>query len=200
MKTILALALTLFAATVSAQTIGELCSSQYESADEGFEKTFCNRTPEQMRRQLNKLFSANQMLFHPNRVALTPRDQSNPRWVEFPPAPEGWMLHLTGIGGANAGYIRDPADVRLGEVTGMYMTLQARHYDGSNPVFRYRFGVGAWRFPIVAVKRYEPALAKRRVPLAVAPCMRLMEDRFDFSWTVDGACPEGYEFPDPLVA
>ena len=95
MKTMLALAMALFGTTAFGQSIGDLCSPQYADADEGFDKTFCNRNPLQMRRQLNKLFEANRMLFSPNAAALTPRDQSNRRWVEFPPAPEGWSLKLS---------------------------------------------------------------------------------------------------------
>ena len=90
-----ALAMALCASTAFGQGIGELCSEQYADADEGFDKTFCNQTPEQMRSQLNKLFEGNRMLFNPNAAALTPRDQSNRRWVEFPPAPEGWSLKLS---------------------------------------------------------------------------------------------------------
>ena len=97
MKThLLALAL-LAATTAQAQTIGALCDDMSAEdaarADAGFERTFCDREPWQMRRQLNKLFAANRMLFNPNAVALTPRDQENPRWVEFP-RPDGWWLYI----------------------------------------------------------------------------------------------------------
>ena len=197
----------LYASTAFGQTIGELCGSQYEAADEGFDRTFCDRTPEQMRRQLNKLFSSHRMLFNPNTAALTPRDQSNPRWVEFPAAPAGWLLQLTADEFSTdraiyATYSRDPQDVSLGEVTWLRMTLQARLYDGHDPDYAYRFGLATWRSPRVVVKRAPRATGENQMRLSSgqdAPCLRLMDNRYDFSWTVGGgeeepsACPEGYE-------
>ena len=129
--TLLATALLCLCASMAqGQTIGELCSSRYAAADEGFDKTFCNRTPEQMRRQLNKLFAANRMLFNPNAVALTPRDQSNPRWLEFPPAPEGWRLTIETnafYGSSYQGYKGQDPSGSIQNPIGMVRTVNAMY-------------------------------------------------------------------------
>ena len=128
MKTILALALTLFGATALGQSIGDLCDPRYAEADEGFANMFCNRTPLQMRRQLNKMFAANRMLFNPNAAALTPRDQSNRRWLEFPPAPEGWNLTLSAKEDWLGQSVYDPGRFIIAEYTRNHNETPEGHF------------------------------------------------------------------------
>lgn len=123
MRTLTLLAALALAAAMptDAQTIGELCDPKYAAADEGFANTFCNRTPEQMRRQLNKMFAANRMLFNPNAVALTPRDPNNQRWIELPQPPEGWELYLDrGVTRTHDVYSKANVKV-IGAITVFYM-------------------------------------------------------------------------------